>query len=523
MANLSKSGRWLIRAHHFMRVCSFGAVFVASCLHIVGKNYGPAAWTYLVALLLVYPQLLYWRTLRADDGVRTTMNALMVDSLLLGAYCATVEFADWLSYSVVLAALSNFAANKGWRSSAVCLLALFAGALLGVVVGGWHFSPRTEWPTAAFCMLGLGAYVVAVGNIAFSRNQQLRIVREQLRSHERDLLAANATLHTNLAEIEILKTGLLEQANQDGLTKLFNRRFLDSTLERELARCKRESKPLALIMVDIDHFKKYNDCYGHQAGDECLKAVSSVLQRSAKRAGDLAARYGGEEFSLVLPDTDGVDALRMAEELRQQIQNMAMPHAQSDLGQVTISAGLAVMANQNYATAEQLLRAADEALYYAKWGGRNRVHAAAEVSKPASLDGLASDLGLPLAWHFDYASGNASIDAQHEQLFGQINEVYKAVTATHSSDALRALIDKLMHSVVAHLEHEEGMLKEIGFPGTPDHVAEHRVLMRRAVELVSQHRNGNLRMGDLLRFLAHDLIGKHVLVSDRKYFRYLRA
>ena len=228
--------------------------------------------------------------------------------------------------------------------------------------------------------------MLAVGNITFARNVQLRLIREQLRARERELLDANATLHTSLEEIEALRKGLLEQANQDGLTTLFNRRFLDSTLERELARCKREAKPLALIMLDIDHFKKYNDCYGHQAGDECLKVVAQALQASAKRPGDLAARYGGEEFSLVLPDTDGVEALRMVEELRQKIEDAAMPHLQSDRKVVTISAGLAVMAASNYASAEQLLRAADGALYYAKWGGRNRVHVAPESSVRLALD-----------------------------------------------------------------------------------------------------------------------------------------
>ena len=359
MADLSKGARWLIRTHYVMRVASFATVFIATCLHIAGKAYGPGAWAYLVGLLLVYPQLEFWWVRRSAASPAAVVRALLLDSLLLGAYIATVKFSDWLTFSVALGVLSNSAANKSWRSTGSTLLALAAGALLGVGVGGFHFEPHTDWPASLLCMLGLVAYVLAVGNITFARNVQLRLIREQLRARERELLDANATLHTSLEEIEALRKGLLEQANQDGLTTLFNRRFLDSTLERELARCKREAKPLALIMLDIDHFKKYNDCYGHQAGDECLKVVAQALQASAKRPGDLAARYGGEEFSLVLPDTDGVEALRMVEELRQKIEDAAMPHLQSDRKVVTISAGLAVMAASNYASAEQLLRAAD--------------------------------------------------------------------------------------------------------------------------------------------------------------------
>jgi len=386
MADLSKGARWLIRTHYVMRVASFATVFIATCLHIAGKAYGPGAWAYLVGLLLVYPQLAFWWVRRSAASPAAVVRALLLDSLLLGAYIATVKFSDWLTFSVALGVLSNSAANKSWRSTGSTLLALAAGALLGVGVGGFHFEPHTDWPASLLCMLGLVAYVLAVGNITFARNVQLRLIREQLRARERELLDANATLHTSLEEIEALRKGLLEQANQDGLTTLFNRRFLDSTLERELARCKREAKPLALIMLDIDHFKKYNDCYGHQAGDECLKVVAQALQASAKRPGDLAARYGGEEFSLVLPDTDGVEALRMVEELRQKIEDAAMPHLQSDRKVVTISAGLAVMAASNYASAEQLLRAADGALYYAKWGGRNRVHVAPESSVRLALD-----------------------------------------------------------------------------------------------------------------------------------------
>ncbi len=513
--------RWLIRTHHVMRSASFATVFVASCIHIAGRGYGPGAWAFLVGLLLVYPQIQYWRSGTSRNPVASLLNALLVDSFLLGAFCAAVEFSDCLTFSVMLGTLSNSAANKGWRNMGQTLLALAAGALIGVAVGGFHFSPATHWQAALFCYVGLGVYVLAVANITFSRNVQLRVVREQLRLHERELMETNATLQHSLAEIDALRKGLVEQANKDGLTDLFNRRYLDNMLERELARCARDSKPLALIMVDIDHFKKYNDCYGHQAGDECLKAVARALQGSAKRAGDLAARYGGEEFSLVLPCADEADALRMAEALRQKVESLAIPHAQSGAGMVTISAGLAVIAKNEHATADQLLRAADDALYYAKWGGRNRIQVAPHTRGWLDVDRHIPAGLMQLSWHARYESGNTEIDAQHRQLFDQINALHSAIRDDLSEALVTRLIDQLMRSVVAHFDHEEALLRAIGFKDSETHAAGHRALMQRAVNQVTLYRNGKLTLSTMLDALVSDLIVNHVLSADRSYFSLL--
>jgi diguanylate cyclase (GGDEF)-like protein/hemerythrin-like metal-binding protein len=521
MANLSTKARWLVSAHHGMRASSFATVFVATCIHIAPQDYSMAAWAYLIALLLIYPQMLYWRLLRSTAPIAAAMHALVLDSVLLGAFCAAVGFSDWLTFSVVLGTLSNSAANKGWRSIGLTLLALAAGALFGVALGGFHFSPHTGWQASVLCMVGLGIYVLAVGHIAYNRNVQLRSMREQLRNRERELLQANATLQTSLAEIEGLRKGLLEQANQDGLTGLFNRRYLDNTLERELARCKRESMPLSLMMLDLDHFKKYNDRYGHLAGDECLKAVGRALKHSARRPGDLAARYGGEEFSLVLPNTHREDALRMAETLRQEIEALAIAHTQGEGTVVTISVGLAVMKEHNYASADQLMRAADDALYYAKWGGRNRVHAAPESASRMAMDPHTPRGVKQLVWHEAFACGDAETDTQHAQLFVHTNAVLDAIRGDQSIQQVDPLIDQLLRSVVAHFEHEEGVLDAIGFPDAAEHAAVHRELLKRAVELVSQYREEVIHLGALLEFLTKDLIANHMLGADRKYLAYI--
>jgi diguanylate cyclase (GGDEF)-like protein len=390
MSDIEQKGLWLLRMHYRMRTASFAMVFVASCFQIYDKDLGAGTWGYLVAALLVYPQLMYWLALRTHDHIRTALCLLLVDAFLLGTYCAAVQFSDWLMFSVVLAALINHVANGGWKSTWQTLAGLCCGALAGWVLNGFAFSPRTEWITVGLCAVGLAAYVLAVGNIAFYRNAHLRIAREQLRLRERALVDANERLQTSLQEIEVLRKDLSVQASRDPLTNLYNRRHLAAALPREMLRCQREAKPVALIIMDLDHFKRYNDHYGHAAGDICLRAVAHTIQGSAKRASDLAARYGGEEFLLLLPDTDEADALRMAEGLRGAVEALDIAHPQSFYGHVTLSLGVAVMRPTYPSDADELLRRADQALYAAKEAGRNRATLAEPVSvgNPVYADAL---------------------------------------------------------------------------------------------------------------------------------------
>lgn len=509
--------------HHRMRTVSFAMVFVATSVHIMGRQYSLAAWLFLAALLLIYPHLQYWRALRAENSIEAEMGSLLADSVLLGMFVATVEFSDWLTFSVMLGTLSNNGINKGWRGIRETLLALLVGALIGIAVGGFKFSPHTDWPATLLCIVGLGGYLLAVNAIGFSRNLQLRLTREQLESRERELLGANATLQTKLREIAELQTLLSEQASHDPLTGLYNRRYLDATLEREVARCKREGQPLSLLMIDIDHFKKYNDRYGHQAGDETLKCVARALQRSAKRASDLPARYGGEEFALVLADTDAAAARQLAEALRRDVEALAIAHEQSSCGQVTISIGLAATAGDSCRDVASLLRAADDALYHAKWGGRNRVQAAPPAPlHRRSLDADAAAACAPLVWHGAYESGHAALDDQHRMLVRQVNGLLAATLPGRPTDDIVMLINELMRNLVQHFEDEEALIEAAGYPGATKHAASHRELMNQAVYLVGCFHGKELELGELLRFLAQDLVALHIGEADRGFFRYLK-
>lgn len=184
---------------------------------------------------------------------------------------------------------------------------------------------------------------------------------------EKELRDAKLSLETLNHELETL-------ASEDSLTGLSNRRKFDSALKTEFNRALRNRSWLALIMIDVDRFKQFNDLYGHPAGDDCLTRVSEALQTVPNRAGDLLARYGGEELVVLLPDTDEKGAEAIAERVRAAIQALEITHSANPGGVVTISAGVAtILPTRGEKTSLDLLQAADEALYDAKAGGRNRV------------------------------------------------------------------------------------------------------------------------------------------------------
>ncbi|MDN4056293.1 sensor domain-containing diguanylate cyclase [Massilia sp. YIM B02763] len=183
---------------------------------------------------------------------------------------------------------------------------------------------------------------------------------------EHELLDTKAALETTNATLASL-------AYVDGLTGLFNRRYYEQALDRELQRARRLGAPLALLMLDVDHFKKYNDHYGHPAGDTCLAQVGEAIQRGLRRPGDVAARYGGEEFVVLLPSTDMAGATAVAEAIRAGVEEQALAHAQAPGGIVTISVGVCVLVPSDADDAAELVNRADAALYRAKQAGRNRV------------------------------------------------------------------------------------------------------------------------------------------------------
>ncbi len=207
----------------------------------------------------------------------------------------------------------------------------------------------------------------------FFQNHSLKL-EQQVQAGTADLQrlgAANASLeHLSL---------------HDGLTDLANRRYFDTYLAGQIAIARRHQRTLALVMCDVDAFKDYNDHYGHQAGDECLKQIAGALRSCCRRPADMAARYGGEEFAVVLPDTELIGAARIAEAALGAVAQLRIPHAHSPAAPfVSISGGVAVLLRKIDMSAQQLIAAADQTLYQAKHLGRNRIVSAQAESASGS-------------------------------------------------------------------------------------------------------------------------------------------
>jgi diguanylate cyclase (GGDEF)-like protein len=266
----------------------------------------------------------------------------------------------------VLAEIPADAAYQQVRRFRDLSLALVAGLLLGVTAIAYHLALLIVRPLER---LTKGAAEVAEGDLAVDLPTATGEVGDltyvfnhmvgRLRQSRQELDAVNETLRERNEELERLSAS-------DSLTGLSNRRILTQRLSEELLKAQRQGHSFTVLMLDVDHFKKYNDTYGHPAGDEVLKKMASIL-RNCTRAGDCTARYGGEEFAVLLSGKGGDTALQLAERIRERVAAEKFVG-----GKVTISGGIAEFPHHGH-TAEAVISSADEALYEAKREGRNRV------------------------------------------------------------------------------------------------------------------------------------------------------
>jgi len=260
---------------------------------------------------------------------------------------------------------------------------------LAFIIIGYHFIKLKKDRNPSDVILAYACFLMAI--IVVSRSLLLELAPEVF---SRTVVSSQIIwpafsvvcgVFSLLSFTEEAQSALKKESNTDQLTTLANRRSMDVTLGNEWARARRHDRSLALVMLDLDLFKRYNDQYGHPSGDKCLQDIAHVIKDSAQRAEDLAARYGGEEFLLIFPDTDAATALRLAEKLCTSIAALKIPHQQSPLGMVSISAGVAVLDNNVHKNVGDLLRAADRALYQSKKNGRNQAQLAGSVQSQSCL------------------------------------------------------------------------------------------------------------------------------------------
>ncbi len=222
----------------------------------------------------------------------------------------------------------------------------------------------------ALVVAGVAVHRARVRDIRASNAELTRIVAEQ----GQRLDEASAQLARQAHELDEANRRLEALSTVDALTDVANRGQFDRALDAEWRRCARTGLPLALLMLDLDYFKAYNDGYGHGPGDACLRKVAAVIRRMVQRAGELVARYGGEEFAVLLPGSDAPHARDLAETIRLEVELLALPNAYSKVTSVvTISAGVSALIPIYGSTSGELIAAANRALYNAKQTGRNRV------------------------------------------------------------------------------------------------------------------------------------------------------
>lgn len=330
-----------------------------------------------VALVLLYARRYDRDTERhgdpqAGDWTVSATAAVLVFGLSLIAMLPFVANGGWSSDGALHVALSTFIGAAPILALAAivnrrgeCVISIWLIALLAVQALSWsgRYSPGT-WG------MQLALFSSLVAELALLNAIMISIVQH-----------ARSQMHTN--------RHLQELAHTDSLTGLYNRRYLDAEIERACLRARRHGTWLSVLMADIDHFKLFNDTYGHLQGDECLRRVAAVFQQRQQRCDDVACRYGGEELAMILPACDQAAARSLAMQLRDDIRALAIAHERSGPGHVTMSFGIATVKITGEERGRDLLRLADEALYAAKRAGRDTVCDLSEVAGGAST-GLAA-------------------------------------------------------------------------------------------------------------------------------------
>ena len=322
------------------------------------------------------------------------------------------------------------------------VLVLLIMAAIGVACCLSRGTPGHMSLTLAMTAACLDVWLSYVGQVRFSFGWYLAKCAS--------LFTSLAVLISVLHEINLLYSraaranGVLEDlARRDAMTALLNRRGLDEAIERECLRCFRERQPLSLVMIDVDHFKHFNDRYGHPAGDECLRQVAGALLATIRRPGDTAARYGGEEFALLLPGTDGFGAAEIARQLRAAICALAIPHVDSLQGILSVSMGISTSWAMENGSAAALLAAADRALYCAKNSGRDAICSAVEgvvpvVAPPAQARVEPAAPALPLGRGFRVAASGRSPQSSWLRPYRAVGAVPTALYALQC-EALEAV------------------------------------------------------------------------------------
>ena len=353
------------RRFYMLRIigCACGFLAVSPTFHHLDV---PAVyWLYAIIGCFAWPHIAYFMSIRSRDTNRAEKRNCMIETFLGGILVPLMSF-NLLPGSTLFAMVSmNNIGLSGVRFSLKGVVAFFFGILVVIPFTGTQIIFKANASVILSCIPALIFYPQLVAWMAFALARDLNKTRGTLEQQYRKLAEANIKIRD--------QRDLLDNISKlDGLTGIPNRRHFDEYLEKQWQSLLRSNSVLSVLMIDIDHFKEYNDNYGHGKGDACLKQVAETLSRSVKRPNDMLARYGGDEFICALPGTDSGGAKKIAEEMRNNIMSLAIPHFHSSAADyVTISLGMATIQPAISVSVRRLLKAADQALYRAKNNSRN--------------------------------------------------------------------------------------------------------------------------------------------------------
>ncbi len=336
-------------------------------------------------------------------------------------------------------------------------------------------------------------------------NKQLSKRQDELIHMSERLLKSEAEYKTIAEELETKNLLLQQVASVDALTGLKNRYSYNLRLMEEIDRAKRYGTQLSLLLIDMDHFKRINDTYGHQAGDDVIRTVATTLQSIIRKV-DALARWGGEEFVVLLPGIGLKDAHTVAEKLREKVASVV--HFDKEV--ITVSIGVSSFTTQD--TLETWFDRTDKALYHAKQEGRNRVC----LSEKTELSN--SDL---IDWHREWDTGHKGIDQQHRELLKIANSLIKAMLNNESQTSAVAQLKHLLDHIEKHFKYEEQILSEIQYEDYEAHAESHRSLLVKSGEILERSTSGNLLLSDVVKFVVGDVITLHLLEEDQKFFEAL--
>ncbi len=340
----------VVRVIYYAR--TFGCLLIFLCATLIFyREKRLLIWGIIIFHGLIWPHLAYFITRKSTDPKTAEYRNVLIDCFLYGAWIPILSFRILVIPISIMASCVVSITIGGFRLLFFGLISMCFGIAGMTLLVGFHFiSESTPSLIVSFYLIVI-LFPSAIGFLNYNQTKLLVKMREEVK-RQRDLL-------DNISKI-------------DGLTNIPNRRRFDEYMDLQWQNAMRSKSPLSIIMLDIDHFKAYNDFYGHACGDECLKKVAATLSQSIHRPIDMIARYGGEEFVCLLPATDLAGARTLAEKMRKNVFSLSIPHEKSSAaGYITISLGLSSIVPTKALRPAILLKQADSALYMAKKESRN--------------------------------------------------------------------------------------------------------------------------------------------------------